>query len=1042
MSNQLFMRLFYSFFVFSLGLFSFHFLQAQVEAIGNGKSTFAHSDQTRLAKLTFLAEEHLKNSRVDSALFYSNLAIEEEAKSPNIDLRIKNLLVIARAYNLKTQRGSSLKYYLRSVKEIEHTKKQKQLADVLVEIGFLYKDWDAAAKALEYLMSADKLKEALGLTEERAAILEEISDIYENDGSYKKLIENGKLLEKIYAKHDNYALRIATLKRNSRAFNKLNLYKKALQNHLSILALSSVKKDKLQEAYALNEIGYIYKNLEDYKKSLSYFLKFLILCKELNKDNYHFKSYSEALLTIGEIYHSLGDKGELSNYNHALNSYDKKLQVSLKAKDKVGIAKTYNQMSLIYRKLKEYNASVKYGELALAIALKLDDKEILMDSYHHLYKAFEAKNKSNQTLHYYKLYSDVKARLLQEKIERQQELLEEEAADNRKQFIINKTEQMIVGEELDTLNVRKLQLEAEKREKDLALLLIDKELKETELKNEQLKREKALQALLLLQNELEDERKAKEINLLKKDREIQAYQLKQKELEEVERKQAFEMLEKEKALKELQISKQETINKYSIAGICLVTIILCLILFNYLQTRKVNKTLAKQKDHIQLQALNLEKAYKNLELLSKIGQDITASLSVNKITEIAYSNVNKLMDASVFGIGIFNEESKRMEFPSVIENGKSIENIFFTDDEISLANLSFKENREIIIDDLEKDYGKYINGAVPPAKAGERNANSVIYIPLNIKDKNIGVLTVQSFEPFAYSSYHINILRNMAIYVQIALENAGAYREIADKSKILREANNSIRQQKELIEEKNKELIALNHEKNHLIGIVAHDLRNPLAIALSLTDFINQNKNNLSKEQKEGLNITHRSLIRMNEMIERILDVKAVEAKKINLLLEPVDAFKVWEHVVRNFEEKLHEKHLELELDVPAFQTICHLDHNYTIQVFENLLSNAIKFSPKGKKIYINIREKNGCLRMGVADQGPGINPKDFERLFGKYQRLSAKPTNGETSTGLGLSIVKKYVEAMQGKVWCESEYGKGACFMVEFKLEKMTVNS
>jgi signal transduction histidine kinase len=281
----------------------------------------------------------------------------------------------------------------------------------------------------------------------------------------------------------------------------------------------------------------------------------------------------------------------------------------------------------------------------------------------------------------------------------------------------------------------------------------------------------------------------------------------------------------------------------------------------------------------------------------------------------------------------------------------------------------------------------------------------------------------------------------MAIYIQIALENASAYREIADKSKILRVANNSIRNQKDLIEEKNKELLALDHEKNHLIGIVAHDLRNPLAIAISLTDFIKQDIKNLSLEQQEGLNITNRSLIRMNEMIKRILDVKAVEAKKVNLHLESVNTSKVWEQVVQNFEENIEKKQLELQFHKPEFPAVCKLDHNYTIQIFENLLSNAIKFSPNGKSISIFMTENDGYLRMMVSDQGPGIHAEDFGKLFGKYQRLSARPTGGETSTGLGLSIVKKYVEVMKGKVWCESEFGGGATFIVEFELEKVMVS-
>lgn len=101
-------------------------------------------------------------------------------------------------------------------------------------------------------------------------------------------------------------------------------------------------------------------------------------------------------------------------------------------------------------------------------------------------------------------------------------------------------------------------------------------------------------------------------------------------------------------------------------------------------------------------------------------------------------------------------------------------------------------------------------------------------------------------------------------------------------------------------------------------------------------------------------------------------------------------------------------------------------------QVYENLISNAIKFSPANKNINVKIWEDGEKIRSIISDEGPGISKEDQKKLFGKFQVLSTKPTGGEKSTGLGLSIVKKYIEAMKGKVWCESEPGKGAHFYID----------
>src|SRR6185503_1684557 len=104
-----------------------------------------------------------------------------------------------------------------------------------------------------------------------------------------------------------------------------------------------------------------------------------------------------------------------------------------------------------------------------------------------------------------------------------------------------------------------------------------------------------------------------------------------------------------------------------------------------------------------------------------------------------------------------------------------------------------------------------------------------------------------------------------------------------------------------------------------------------------------------------------------------------------------------------------------------------------TGQVLENLVSNAVKYSPPGKNIFVRLLHSVESVLYEVQDEGPGLSAEDQKKLFGKFARLGAKTTGGEHSTGLGLSIVKKMVEAMNGKVWCESELGSGATFIVEF---------
>ena len=277
-----------------------------------------------------------------------------------------------------------------------------------------------------------------------------------------------------------------------------------------------------------------------------------------------------------------------------------------------------------------------------------------------------------------------------------------------------------------------------------------------------------------------------------------------------------------------------------------------------------------------------------------------------------------------------------------------------------------------------------------------------------------------------------NFLRNLAIYTTIALENASAYSQIELQSADLIQANKDISKQKKKIEKSNKELIELNNEKNHLIGILAHDLRNPLTSSLAIANNLSDHAEKLDKDEKESLGFLVKALNRMFEMISKILDVRIIEQKKINLNCEMADLGAIVAEVIKIMQDSAQQKNITLNLDNRSAFSI--VDRNYITQVFENLLSNAIKFSPYNKEIWISVLEKNGEILVNFLDEGPGIKKSEMERLFEKFQKLSARPTGGEDSTGLGLSIVKKYVEVMSGRVWCESQQGKGAQFTVAFK--------
>ena len=236
----------------------------------------------------------------------------------------------------------------------------------------------------------------------------------------------------------------------------------------------------------------------------------------------------------------------------------------------------------------------------------------------------------------------------------------------------------------------------------------------------------------------------------------------------------------------------------------------------------------------------------------------------------------------------------------------------------------------------------------------------------------------------------------------------------------------------------NKQLVKLNEEKNEFLGIVAHDLKNPLSGILGMASVIKEDIDYLSKaEIVEYAGLIATSSDQMFDLITNLLDVNVIESGKMRINLEKIDILPMINMVIKEHQERAKIKSIKINLYVaPCEQCIAFVDKNTVYQVFDNIISNAVKYSPPKKRVNITLSHLENAIRCEVQDQGPGLSQEDQQKLFGKFTRLTPKPTGGEHSTGLGLFIVKKLVDAMQGKVWCETKLNAGANFIIELPTE------
>ncbi|GAB5466068.1 MAG: hypothetical protein Kapaf2KO_15040 [Candidatus Kapaibacteriales bacterium] len=256
-------------------------------------------------------------------------------------------------------------------------------------------------------------------------------------------------------------------------------------------------------------------------------------------------------------------------------------------------------------------------------------------------------------------------------------------------------------------------------------------------------------------------------------------------------------------------------------------------------------------------------------------------------------------------------------------------------------------------------------------------------------------------------------------------------KEINSQQEVLKLQAEEIKSNNITLGEQNSQLNNMIAEKNEFIGIVSHDLKNPLS-AIRLAANLLMTDTSLTKDEvSEFSNDILISATRMFELIKNLLDANALEQGTVKVNLLNFDIGRVVNHSVESYKNKAAAKEINLHYELPENPIYAKGDSSLTHQILDNILSNAVKYSPYGKSITILIDKKgNGdMISVGVKDEGPGLSDEDQQKLFSKYTKLTPQPTGGEHSTGLGLSIVKKLVEMQEGRIWCESELGKGCAF-------------
>lgn len=237
---------------------------------------------------------------------------------------------------------------------------------------------------------------------------------------------------------------------------------------------------------------------------------------------------------------------------------------------------------------------------------------------------------------------------------------------------------------------------------------------------------------------------------------------------------------------------------------------------------------------------------------------------------------------------------------------------------------------------------------------------------------------------------------------------------------------------REKVEEDKQELAKLNKQMTEFLAIAIHDLKVPLGNISGLAKMIRDYSDMERSEIEELSNDIITSSDKMLGIIVDLLDINAVEEGKIRTEIAEIDISEIVSKTFYSFKDTADQKKIKFVGNFADAGAVAETDTKCLLHIIDNLVSNAIKFTEPGKSVTLGVQDGEEYVTVSIADEGQGFTEEDKEKMYSRFQRLSARPTGDENSSGLGLSIVKLYVDLIQAKISLDSTPGEGSTFKLK----------
>ncbi len=403
---------------------------------------------------------------------------------------------------------------------------------------------------------------------------------------------------------------------------------------------------------------------------------------------------------------------------------------------------------------------------------------------------------------------------------------------------------------------------------------------------------------------------------------------------------------------------------------------------------------------------NTRKHVAQIELLNEVTSQLTSTLQLDELLNAAASSIQK--NFNYFDVTVFLLSEDKQELVLEAHAGNFIDFLphgYRQKIGKGLIGWVIEHGEIVLCNDVSQDPRYMIYEY--------HNTKSELAIPITIDDEIAGVLNVEDTKLHAFDDTDIMVLETLSDHLGIAIKNAKLYDEVLKT---------------------NMKLTEVDKMKSEFLGIVSHDFRSPLSSIILAGKSLLKNESVQGLQRvKEYLQIIVDQANRLNQLAEDTLSITKIESGQLSFYFKIVNIERLVQDAISMV--RFSNRH-QMTYSVDPNVAFIKGDQTKLRQVVQNLVSNAVKYSPKGGKVCVTVEDYSPeKILVSVSDEGIGIPSEQVDKLFKKFSRVNSNEVRDIKGAGLGLWICKEIVEAHGGKIWIESQLGKGS--IMKFTINK-----